>query len=150
MLKKGVIKRPRKWTGVPTSDTLPERIFKNQVVEFLVVKYGWGKGRYVTNKAFKTKFTYYPFYPDLRFLDIPLICEVDGIKWHYQKGKKKIEKDKAKNECYVGEGFYVFRVTDKALYKDVENIISDLDGYIGMILNEQCRKPRVRYYPDQP
>lgn len=140
-------RQPRKWAGVPTSNTLPERIFKTKILDPLLEEFGFGKGRYVTNDAFKTRFTYYPFYPDFRLLDIPLIVEVDGIKWHYQKGKKKIEKDLAKNECYIGEGYFVFRATDKIIEKEIEIVISELRDYIKVIMNGK-EQPRVKFCPE--
>jgi len=132
---------------VPTADTKPELEFKRKVVEVVFKKLGFNPHKYVTNQQFVTKFRYWGLYPDGRSIipEIPLIWEVDGVRWH--SSIKRQKKDAANNECYVGEGYYVYRVTDKAVLKDTENVICDFEEYIKEILNERGRNPRIRKFP---
>ena len=102
-------------------------------------------GDFVSNMPLTTKYRIWPIYPDIRFLKMPLIVEVDGVHWHTKKLQRR--KDVAKDECYMGEGFYVVRVTDTAVNRDMENFIKAFGLFVEEITNERFDNPRVWHYP---
>lgn len=140
-------RKRRKSVKIPKSDTKPERLMKNKVVNPTLEKLGFMKNRFNTNDPFHSKFLTFPIFPDGDLLDLPLVWEVDGVKWHRDKGKKKLAKDEAKNNCYLAGGKYVYRVTDEALLKDIEKVKYDFEQFLKVIIDEHGDVPKLRKYP---
>jgi len=135
-MKKTVIKRkPRKWSP-PTEFSQPEIRFIEKVIKVSTTE------PFVTHAEFRTKYRYYPFYPDVTFLHIPLLCEVDGIRWH-KRTKRQMAKDDAKNACYIGEGKYTFRVTDKTLISYLSHVVDRFKWFMKIMKEEKYGNPRV-------
>lgn len=124
---------------VPKFDTGPERVFRNEVIAKTIPD-----EKYVTSEPFKTKFRVYPIYPDIRFINIPLIVEVKGVYWH--KSRRQVKKDAAKVECYLAEGFYVYEVTDLDLKKNLERVRWDFDKFVEKARRNNFKHPTSRIF----
>lgn len=129
-------RKRRRSIVVPKYDTKPEQMFRNLVIKTVVPD-----ERYMSNEAFHTRFRNYPVFPDVKFLSIPLIVEVKGVRWHSSKRMKK--KDASKEACYVGEGFYCFTVTDTLLFENLKYVITRFKEFVEEMKRENFENPRI-------
>ena len=123
----------------PKFDTEPERTFRNEVIAKTIPE-----EKYVSCETFFTKFRVYPIYPDVRFINIPVVVEVKGVHWH--KRKRQIAKDKAKIECYLGEGFFVYECSDLDLKVHLERVKWDFQKFIEGARRDKFGKPTARVF----
>ena len=131
-----MIKKIKKERIIPTRYSMPELRMRTKL----------GQWHYITNEPFPTRYRYWPVYPDVLFLDFPLIIEVNGIHWHSKKAARK--KDAAKYECYLGEGYYVFVVSDLAVNTDLDNVYKALCHVIDEAKGEEFGNPHVYRFDD--
>lgn len=124
---------------VPKFDTEPERIFRNEIIAKT-----FPEEKYVSCEAFQTKFRVYPIYPDINFINMPMVVEVKGVHWH--KSKTQVKKDKAKVECYLGEGKYVYECSDLDLKKNLEKVKLDFKRFVEEARNEKFEQPEHREF----
>lgn len=129
-------KKIKKEHIVPTRYSMPELRMRTRL----------GQWKYVTNEPFPTKYRYWPVYPDVRFLEFPMVIEVNGVHWHTKKTVMK--KDAAKYECYLGEGYYIFVVSDLAVNTDLENVYKALCRFIDEAKGEEFGNPRILRFED--
>lgn len=92
---------------IPQEDTLPERLFENQLLfnDILYVK----QYRYALGVA------------DFWLPETNTIVECDGSYWHSLKENK--ERDIRQTEHLINNEYDVVRFTDKEILEDVENCI---------------------------
>lgn len=98
----------------------PEKIFIDALES-----YGWySRFEIIREKCF------FPYYADFAFENVKVVVEIDGSQHLEQHAQ---EKDKKKDELIKSLGWRVFRVPANIVQDNVQNVLSELESFIGDI-----------------
>ena len=95
---------------IPQNDTLPERLFENQLL--------------FNNTLYVKQYKYAKGIADFWLPESNIIVEVDGIYWHSKPEVNK--RDIRQTEYLESQGFTVFRFTDIEIRQDMTSCIDKL------------------------
>ena len=109
---------PHKTAWRQANMSYPEKVFRDQLVEN-----GLDKKYEIIRE-----YCVFPFYIDFAFINEKVAVEIDGSQHTLNDVK---EKDKRKDKKLLSEGWRVFRITSKQVKTSIEDVLTEVEGFIG-------------------
>ena len=76
-----------------------------------------------------------------------LVAEVDGHDFH-ERTKEQAQRDKSRDRDLQAAGFTVFRFTGREVFREVDDKVGEVLGFLNARCSDYARRANLRFYDD--